>query len=329
MNRLRLRSFTNEPDHNRPQKEFWGPARRTLGEQCADFDLQMDLLQPKPERCPVCSHNETVFVANVYGWPIHECTACEVGFVWPQPVDEFLEEYYEEFYAGSYLGGEKPLYFRPQLCSHIYLRQAQCLDRIMKRQRDARVLDVGAGDGTMLRLLKDLGYRHLHGIDLDERIARRARERLEVPVDRVNFLTYEQGGWDAITLWAVVEHLKDPLSYLRHANHLLNPGGLCLVMTGDNASAQAWVQGTLDMWVYSPEHLFFFTPNSLLQLFRQAGYTQFQWRLQFQALWKEAVLWSFRMVKALKTRLNPHHRFWRSVNSNLLLAWGYKSPNDT
>jgi len=192
----------------------------------------------------------------------------------------------------------------------------------MNGRREARVLDIGAGDGTMLRLLTDIGYRNVYGVDLDENNARRARERLNVNVEACDFLNFNEKGWDAITLWAVVEHLKDPVSYLRHASTLINPGGIFILMTGDNSSAQAWIQGALDMWVYPPEHLFYFTRKSLRLLFQKAGYSDFKCQLQFQPLWKESILWGTRIYEAVKTRLNPKARCWRSVNSNLLVAWG-------
>jgi SAM-dependent methyltransferase len=321
MNHLRIKNFAIQADEHRPQDEFWGPAGKA-GLVHPDISHQSDPLQPKPNECPICSSAKTLFLLNVYGWPIHECEACGVGFVWPQPSKELLQNFYSADYWSHYMGSEEPLYMRAELTSHIFRRQAQCFDRIMKGRREARVLDIGAGDGTMLRLLTDIGYRNVYGVDLDETNARRAREHLNVNVEACDFLNFSEKGWDAITLWAVVEHLKDPVAYLQHARTLINPGGIFILMTGDNSSAHAWIQGRLDMWVYPPEHLFYFTKESLRQLFEQAGYSHFKSQLQFQSKWKEAVLYSTRILQAVKTRLNPRARFWRSVNSNLLVAWG-------
>ena len=324
MNQLRIKNFTPQADSHRPRPEFWGPSRRMSDGALLDLDREQDALLPLPGKCPICSRHVISFVANVYGWPVHECAACGVGFVWPQPHEELLQSFYDAHYWADYMGDERPLYYRPELCSHIFKRQAQCFDRIMKGRREARVLDIGSGDGTMLRLLADIGYKNVLGIDINETNARRARELLGVQVEAAAFLAFDEGGWDAITLWAVIEHLSDPVSYLRHARKLLKPGGMFILMTGDNASAQARVQGVLDMWVYPPEHLFYFTRRSLRSLYGEAGYSGFRCQLQFQPLWKESALWSLRMVEAMKARLNPRGRFWRSVNSNLLVARGFK-----
>jgi SAM-dependent methyltransferase len=322
MNRLKNKFVAVQHDDHRPLKEFWGPAQVQEMTVQPDITFQFNNIQTKPERCLICSFTNTTFLVNVYGWPVYECSRCGVGFVWPQPSEELLRNFYSAGYWSNYMGSEDPLYHRSDLTSHIFMRQGQCFDRIMKNNREGRILDIGAGDGTMLRILTDMGYRNVCGIDLDEDNARRAREHLKVNVHACEFLSFSEKGWDAITLWAVIEHLREPVMYLRHARSLLKPGGLFILMTGDNASAQAWVQGALDMWVYPPEHLFFFTRKSLQALFHESGFIDFKCRLQFQSVWKESLLWGVRMAGAIKTRLDPRLAPWRSLNSNLLVAWG-------
>jgi SAM-dependent methyltransferase len=325
LNRLRTKDgiASSVADEHRPRDEFWGPVRRHQGIGYLDLDFSFDEQQPRPQQCPICAHRTLLFVANVYGWPIHECRQCGAGFVWPQPASDLLEEYYGPKYWSNYLGSTEPLYCRPGV-AHSSKRSFEGLDRILGRNHKARILDVGAGDGTMLRFLADAGYQNILGIELDNENARRARDKLGVPVVSADFLTFNEVGWDAIILWAAVEHLKDPLGFLRHAREVLAPGGLFILMTGDNSSAHAWVQGTLDLWVYPPEHLFFFTVSSLRWLYRNAGFERFRWRLQFQPIWKESILWAHRLFRSLRIRAFSRNQFWRSTLSNLLVVWGQK-----
>ncbi len=320
MNRLRIDRVETGADELRPPREFWGPA----GGRETDPDVARELAAglPRPDRCPICDGPGPQFVLTAYGWPIHDCSACGGGFVWPTPSPELLSSFYSSRYWARYLGSEEPLYDRPALRTKILLRQAQCLDRLIGGDRSERILDVGTGDGSMLRVLADLGYRNTLGIDVDESNCRRARERLGVRALQADFLDFRQDGWDAITMWGVIEHLLEPRRYLAHAASLLAPGGLALVMTGDNSSWQARVQGTVDMWVYPPEHLFYFGRRSLARVFERSGFTGVRCRLQFQSRPKEAVLWGLRMVQALKARLRPPVPSWRGVSSNLLVAWG-------
>lgn len=289
-----------------------------------DFDTKPDALQSAPASCRICGRQEQSFVANVYGWPVYECRRCGVGFVWPQPSSGLLGLFYGPSYRANYLGSSEPLYLRKSYVEHECLRETQCVDRIMRKQHDARILDVGAGDGTLLRLLSDFGYSNLRGLELDEANAAWARRQLGVDIRACDFLDFAEDGWDAVLLWAVVEHLLDPPCFLRHAFGLLRPGGVCIVMTGDNSSAQAWVQGALDYWVYPPEHLFYFTRPSLKGLLAKAGFQGVRCRLQFQPVWKESILWTLRTWRAVRARLGNRKRGWRSVNSGVLVAWGHK-----
>lgn len=288
-----------------------------------DLDFILDKDQAPPEKCLICSHRALLFVANVYGWPIFECQRCGLGFVWPQPSSEFLAQFYGPSYWANYLGSTEPLYCRADKVDS-WKRSSECIDRILGRNRKARVLDVGAGDGTILRFLADMGYQNILGLDLDKDNARRAQEKMGVPVVSHDFLKFNEGGWDAIVLWAVIEHLKTPLDFVRHARSLLARGGLCILMTGDNSSAHARLQGTMDYWVYPPEHLFFFTVSSIQWMFREAGFEHFRWRLQFQPAWKELILWVHRFCRSAGIRISSQNRFYRSTLSNSLVAWGQK-----
>ncbi|MGA3323493.1 MAG: class I SAM-dependent methyltransferase [Terriglobia bacterium] len=325
MNRLRNKYRANPPtaDEHRPRIEFWGPVRGQSGDDLLDLDFAPDEKQPRPEHCPICMHRALLFVANVYGWPIYECRQCEGGFVWPQPSSELLDRLYGPDFWSNYLGSEQPLYCRPESV-HASKRGFECLDRILQHNHKLRILDVGAGDGTMLRYLADAGYHNTLGIELDKQNARRAQDKLGVPVVSVDFLTFQESGWDTIMLWATVEHLRDPVSFLGHARDLLAPGGLFIVMTGDNSSFHAWFEGAMDYWVYPPNHLFYFTVSSLRWLFRNARFERFRWRLQFQPRWKESILWAHRLFRSARVRLSSKNRFWRSTQTNLLVAWGQK-----
>lgn len=234
------------------------------------------------------------------------------------PPRDLLHRYYEDLYTKR----TKLWVEEGSIIKGIYSRQAQCFDRIARHRIEMRVLDVGAGDGTMLKLLMDMGCKNVFGIEVSEEGAKKAREKLGVKQWVGDFLQSRESGWDAILLWATIEHLTDPVSYLHHAAELLNPGGFTLLVTGDNDSIHAKIQGRLDMWVYPPEHLFYFNRSSLALAFAAAGYEDIRCKLQFQSPLKESVLWLMRLRHATKKLVSERPPFWRSDVSNLLTVWG-------
>ena len=262
----------------------------------------------------------------MYGYPIYHCAGCGVGFVWPQPTDNLLRRFYDETMR-NYIGDMSCVYQRPLLREHMIRREAEFVDRVLQHRLSSRVLDVGTGDGSLPRMLTDLGYRHVRGFDWDSGSVRRARETLGVDVVCGDFLSFDEGNWDAITFFASIEHFRDPLRQLSHARQLLSQDGVVVVMTGDNDSFLARLQGCFDMWMTPPEHLFFFHQRSLLEALVRSGFRETRCRLGFQNPIKERVLLLFRIQKALGSMLHKETRpRWRSVNSNLLVAWGRIDP---
>lgn len=87
--------------------------------------------------------------------------------------------------------------------------------------KDARILEIGCGDGALGRALKADGYGHYTGLDLAP------------PADLVGSITdwrqlgLAPGSFDAVIAFEVVEHVP----CFREAFDLLKPGGLFILTT--------------------------------------------------------------------------------------------------
>src|SRR4051812_24649585 len=99
------------------------------------------------------------------------------------------------------------------------------------------VLDVGAGDGTLIDALAERG-RAATGL---ERAATRADLRPE-PIEAID------GEWAAVVFWHSLEHLPAPGAAIRHAARLLAPRGVVVVAVPDAGSLQARAFG--DRWLH-------------------------------------------------------------------------------
>ena len=81
--------------------------------------------------------------------------------------------------------------------------------------------------------------------------------------------------YDVITLWDVVEHLRDPEGIFRMLREHLAPGGYIFVETGNYESWLRLQKG--DAWeLYLFDHQYYFSPASLSRVLSDAGYTEFQ-----------------------------------------------------
>lgn len=137
-----------------------------------------------------------------------------------------------------------------------------------------RVLDVGCGSGGFLFQLRQRwpSDYELLGTDVSGAPLDYAESR-GIPVARGDFLAQDFGGrrFDAVTLWAVAEHLAAPEAFLKKAHTLLNPGGCCFVLVPNLHSLAVRLLGAKYRYVY-PQHLNYFTGTTLAQLGKRSGF---------------------------------------------------------
>ncbi|MGV3628285.1 MAG: class I SAM-dependent methyltransferase [Betaproteobacteria bacterium] len=140
---------------------------------------------------------------------------------------------------------------------------------------DIRVLDVGCSRGQFVAAAIAAGYR-AEGVEPAPRIAEAARAA-GVPV-RTGLLEeqhFPDGSFDALTLFEVIEHLREPLPLLAECRRVLKPGGILLVSTANAASWTAAAMGS--GWDYfdmqkDGGHISFYNPGSMAKIAANAGF---------------------------------------------------------
>lgn len=135
-----------------------------------------------------------------------------------------------------------------------------------------RLLDFGAGAGGFVEEATSRAGWDAIGVERSEAARANAAERgvtllADLP---------PRGGFDVVTLWDVVEHLRDPVAVVTDLARLLRPGGVMFFETGNWDSWRRQVAG--DRWgLFLFDHHFYFSPSSLERLLAPAGLTG--WRV--------------------------------------------------
>jgi GT2 family glycosyltransferase/tetratricopeptide (TPR) repeat protein/SAM-dependent methyltransferase len=143
------------------------------------------------------------------------------------------------------------------------------------------ILDVGCGAGRFGATLKARQPCRVTGLELDPAAASAARSRLDaVHEGDLETLTppFAEAAFDAIVCGDVLEHLREPLAFLRRSRIWLRPGGT-LVASVPNVRHHTVVRSLLSgNWTYEPAglldrtHLRFFTRRETEKLFHRAGF---------------------------------------------------------
>ncbi len=153
------------------------------------------------------------------------------------------------------------------------------LDRIsqllQKSPRETRLLDVGCSSGAFLHTAKKLGFS-VEGVEPAPKAAKAASDSgLPVHCGFLQDMSLPPESFDAITLFEVIEHLKDPSSLVRECRRILKPGGILLVGTGN---AESWtVSSEKAGWEYFSitnhgGHVSFYNPISIRKLAESCGF---------------------------------------------------------
>jgi SAM-dependent methyltransferase len=185
------------------------------------------------------------------------CRGCGLGFVNPRPTMAEMARYYpKSFYAGFEVDAA---YHRRR-----YVRQAAWLPPAQSFGRPPRLLDIGCATGGFPRFMRERGWS-VEGQEVSEMAA----GIQDFPVHRraLPELDLAPGSFDAITAWAVLEHVHTPMAYFRKAAELLRPGGrfAFLVTNFESASSHALFREDV------PRHLYFFSAATIDRYLQAVG----------------------------------------------------------
>ncbi|HYG34335.1 MAG TPA: class I SAM-dependent methyltransferase [Clostridia bacterium] len=215
--------------------------------------------------CPVCGKGQETSYLTKADLRLVRCRACSMVYVNPVPTEFASGEYYDQTGGDYYLSPAK------LESDYAEVRFERELRLFRQHCPKGSVLDVGCSSGAFLfQLGKRFGSDYdLLGTDASGPALAYAESR-GVPVVRGDFPKRDFAGkqFDAITFWAVLEHLHNPKAFVERAWSLLRPGGLCFVLVPNLQSLALRILGARYRYVY-PQHLNYFSKHTLLQLVDQ------------------------------------------------------------
>ncbi len=242
-------------------------------------------------------------------WNLKRCPDPECGLLWldPMPLEEDIGMAYEtylthaapedtppppplgarrraaEFCRSAYrawrfnYGDDAGKPWRWLFALPILLSRIECdgLDiplRYLAVSEKGRLLDVGCGDGSVLKVAQELSWS-AEGVDFDARAVDAARRKgLSVRLGRLAEQCYPDESFDLVLMSHAIEHVHDPLATLREIRRVLRPGGKLAVTTPNAGSWGHRHFGPNWRGLEPPRHLQIFTGNGLAALARRAGF---------------------------------------------------------
>ncbi len=256
------------------------------------------------KNCLFCGQSGTVLhedlsdrLFGVEGlWNLIRCPGCHLTWLDPQPLPADIEKLYKSYYThdaedqswharlrDSLLliaaGGRSQLKRSSGILGSVLMlapplqHAASTATLRLGQMTRGKLLDVGCGDGRLLRIMRTAGWQ-VEGVEPDPKAADLTRTRLNLPIDScpLEELDLDHSNFDVVTLNHVIEHLSDPLAGLASCRRALRPGGLLIVLTPNIESLGHRYFGKDCVFLDPSRHLYLYSTRTLRQLAERSGF---------------------------------------------------------
>ncbi len=233
--------------------------------------------------CRLCSSSNTqlLFISkNIHGkhllgdekFNVLECKNCKITFTDVDANSVFYNHYYPENYYDEFHGSRLIEGILSFLGKFSFQRKLRLILR--HKPPGNRVLEIGCAQGKFLNSLPAVFEKF--GVEINENGRRYIQEHYPTITVYQGDIENENFGdctkkYDIILMWHVLEHIKNPSSFLQRLSSLLNKNGVFIFEVPNRDSLGFRL--TRKQWFHldTPRHLYHFNQRSLKKLLNQHG----------------------------------------------------------
>lgn len=212
-------------------------------------------------KCVLCGFHTFTGVLGV-----KKCTNCGLVQVVPMPSDKEIHTLYHE----------DIVHFEPYIAQRAVHRKyfRKKIQEIKKMFSPSSLLDIGCAMGILLEEAEKAGFT-ARGIDISKDAAAYCRKKkLDVLEGTLSSIGHKlsDNSFDVVTAFEIIEHERDPMRMMKRVYTLLKKGGVAVVTTPNHDSGWRKIMGKWWVSYRHPEHVTFWDPQSLQELFERAGF---------------------------------------------------------
>jgi 2-polyprenyl-3-methyl-5-hydroxy-6-metoxy-1,4-benzoquinol methylase len=228
-------------------------------------------------QCPVCKSTnfvevmkakDTTVSTELFG--ISQCNQCQLRFTNPVPDQTEIGPYYKSEDYVSHTNTSKGFINRvyKRVRKRTLKNKLALVCRVNKKEAGT-LLDIGSGAGAFLAVMKEAGWSAT-GLEPDPEAREVAKRDFHVDAQPIEDLgQLEEGVFDAVTMWHVLEHVHELHAYIAKLKKLIHRNGRIIIAVPNYRSKDA--EHYKEKWAaYDvPRHLYHFSPESMKQLVAQ------------------------------------------------------------
>jgi len=177
----------------------------------------------------------------------------------PRPPFEDMWKYYPKEYYEEGFTLNRAYHLRR------YAREARYLRRIERQPGSKSLLDVGCANGDFPRFMRARGW-DVEGVEVS--ISSQPITDFQVYPQQLPDIPVNRPAYDAVTAWAVLEHVHNPMAYFRKAAEVTKAGGLFVFQVPNFNSLSSRRLFLEDI----PRHLYFFAEKTVRRYLEETGF---------------------------------------------------------
>ena len=224
--------------------------------------------------CPACDSNDYISEFEKLGFKYLTCKDCSTFLVNPRPSFEVLKKFYSESPSTSYWIND---FFKPVAEARrekIFKPRAEFISKLLDKNRAKVIGDIGSGFGMFPEELRKLLPENQYiCIEPSLEMAEICKNKgFDVRAMCLEDIESEENSYDLLSAFELLEHLFDPVSFLKNAYSLLKPGGYIFLTTLNGKGFDISVLWERSKSIAPPHHLNFFNPISIRHLLEKEGF---------------------------------------------------------
>jgi SAM-dependent methyltransferase len=222
--------------------------------------------------CPLCGSDQHRFPFRLHGpYSVVHCTACGLYYLYPRLIESAMQQAYREssYYEGGTCGYADTSYIAQE--SALRATFKRLLRNLAKHGlTGGDLLEIGCGYGYLLDEAR-LFFNRRVGTEFSPQGAEIARVTgAEVFVGGIEQIP-PQHKFDCVVATQVIEHVYEPLSFVKRLANHTKPGGHIVLATPDIGGVLRKLMGRRWPSFKAPEHVVYFDFQTLSSLMHQAG----------------------------------------------------------
>jgi 2-polyprenyl-3-methyl-5-hydroxy-6-metoxy-1,4-benzoquinol methylase len=211
---------------------------------------------------------------------IFSCTNCGVNYASPLKIDNYIYNSiyknvervpgYSRYYklSESILTEKDPLDFISK-SEDCYYAVIEYLKKDIKNNKKVKIIEIGCGQGYLTYALKSAGF-NITGIDISQEAIILAKKKYGGNYycgNLESFIKKTKGKPGYIICTELIEHLENPIHFVKNMLSLVSKGGKLIVTTPNKIDRNKSIWDT-DL---PPVHLWWFTRKSMVKMAEKIG----------------------------------------------------------